>query len=375
MPRNPAPPKSGASTALSGPPSLEARVVLLTGPESGRKLAEVESLVRKAADESYADFDVETVGGGSMTAERVLSGVSTAPYGAGKRVLVLRDTQQMDAEEQKRLAAGLGTVPTSSLLVLHTGTPVMEDGKVRRQTVVAPELSNAVKKLGRIIDFALPRTDDLRAWLTAEARALGKTLAPDAVALLAQMPGEDLATARTELAKAAAYAGDAPAITGADVEATMTRGSDDVIFKLCDAVGMRRTPEALGHVATLFRGGQRAESVAPRTLVLLARQIRLLSQFRYLSERRLGGRGSAAVPPDVLALLPSDGAASILTNPRTAWMADRYLAQARNFSGQELADRVQRLMHADLTLKGIIPGGDDPRAVLQRVVVEICEKR
>ncbi len=35
-----------------------------------------------------------------------------------------------------------------------------------------------------------------------------------------------------ELAKAAAYVGDAPVITGADVEATLSRGPDDVIFKL-----------------------------------------------------------------------------------------------------------------------------------------------
>jgi DNA polymerase III delta subunit len=222
------------------------------------------------------------------------------------------------------------------------------------------------------MDFALPKADDLRGWLTKEARALGKTLAPDAMAQLLQLPGDDISRVGTELAKAAAHAGDDPVISGADVEATLSRGADDVIFKLCDAVGMRRTQEALGYVSALFRGSQRPESVAPRTLVLLARQMRLLAQFRYLGERRMAGRGAGPVSPEVMALLPGDGAGGMLTNPRTSWMADKYVNQARNFTGSELAERMESLLNADLSLKGVIPGGDDPRMVMQRLVVELC---
>lgn len=379
-------PRSAGSAASSGGASKkaaspargvaadsgEARVFLLTGPEAGRKSAEAQALATRHADADFADFDVETIDGGAATADRVLAAAATYPLGAGKRVVLVRDTQQMEAEEQKRLAAGLDKVPPTGLLILHTGSPVVEDGKTKRQSVVLPEMANAVKKIGRVLDFALPKADDLRAWLQQEARALGKSLAPDAIALLSQLPGDDLARAGTELAKAAAHAGDAPVITGANVEATLTRGPDDVIFKLCDAVGMRRTPEALGHVSTLFRGGGRPESVAPRTLVLLARQIRLLAQFRYLGERRMAGRGAGPISPEVMALLPGEGAGGMLANPRTSWMADKYVSQARNFTGAELAERLEKLLQADLALKGAAPGGDDPRALLQRLVIELC---
>jgi DNA polymerase III delta subunit len=87
----------------------------------------------------------------------------------------------------------------------------------------------------------------------------------------------------------------------------------------------------------------------------------------------LGRRGSGpGLPPDIAALLPSDGAAASLANPRTAWMADKYMSQARNFSGVELLDRLEKLLQADLALKGIAPGGGDPHLVLQRLVVELC---
>ncbi|MBC8104521.1 MAG: DNA polymerase III subunit delta [Cytophagales bacterium] len=367
-----APARPGAkSTHPTGTPGA-ARVFLLTGAESSRKIGEAQALVTAHADAEFVDFDVETMNGAITTADRVLGGVATYPLGTGKRVVLVKDSHQMELEEQKRLAAGLASIPAAGLLILHTGTPITEEGKIRRQSVVVSELVNAVKKVGQILDFAAPKADDLRGWLIQEARALGKTLAPDALAQLAQLPSEDISRIGTELAKAAAHAGDDPVISGADIEATLSRGADDVIFKLCDAVGMRRTQEALGYVSTLFRGGQRPEAVAPRALVLLARQIRLLAQFRYLGERKMAGRGAGPVSPEVMALLPGDGAGGMMTNPRTAWMADKYVGQARNFSGGELATCMERLLQADLALKGVVPGGDDPRMVMQRLVVELC---
>jgi DNA polymerase III delta subunit len=348
------------------------RVILLTGADTDRKTAAGHALLTRHVDPDFFDFDAETLDGATASAEQVLSAVATVPLGNGQKVVYLRDTHQIDPEAQKRLADGLGRIPASGLLVLGTGAPVVEEGKVRRGSVVVAELTAAVKKLGEIQDFPAARTDDLRAVLLAASKEMGKTLDPDALSALAQLPPDDAGRVRTELEKAALHAGTATRITLTDVEATLSRSPDDVIFKLCDAVGGRRTAEALGYLQSLFQTGARPESVAPRTLVMLARQIRLLAQFRYLGEKRLIARGSKGLPADVAALLPGDGAASILANPRTAWMADKYLGQARNFAGGELAERLERLLHADLALKGAVPGGDDPRALMQRLVIELC---
>ena len=364
------PPKTAKPelVAPAGPP----RVLLITGNDSGKKKAEAQRLMENAVSPDFADFDAETLDGATTTADHALSAVSTVSLGDGKRVALVRDTNQMDTEEQKRLAASLGKVPESGLLILHTGTPISEDGKVKRGSVVALELSNAVKKVGQILDFALPKADDARDFLAQAAREAGKRLSSEAAALLSQLPADDVGRLVTEVAKAAAHAGDAATISAADVEAVLSRSPDDVIFKLCDAVGARKTAEALGHVSTLFRGNGRADGVAARALVMLARQIRLLAQFRYLGEKRMAGRNANPVSPDVLALLPADGAGGMVANPRMAWMADKYVNQARNFSGAELAHRMERLLHTDLILKGIEPGGDSPQIVLQRLVVELC---
>ena len=125
-----------------------ARIFLLTGAEPAKKNAEVQRLVQKAVDDSFADFDVETMTGNTATAERILSAAGTVPLGEGSRVVVVRDTQQMESEEQKRLAAGLARIPQSGFLILHTGSPVIEDGKTKRGTTVEITLTNAVKKSG-----------------------------------------------------------------------------------------------------------------------------------------------------------------------------------------------------------------------------------
>lgn len=365
----PAPRSSKAATPTR--PDGDARVVLFTGGEQRRKVAEAESRFTRAADPDFADFDAEMLDGNNATADGILSAVATVPLGSGKKVVLVRDTQQLDTEEQKRLAAGLGSIPASSLLLLLSGVPIVEDGKTKRASVVATELSNAVKKLGDVVDFAPPKAEDMRGVLVQHAKALGKNLDPDALTLLIQIPAEEATRAGMELEKAALHAGSAPKITRADVEATISRSPDDVIFKLCDAVGTRKTTEALEHVATLFKGGAKPEAVAPRTLVMLARQLRLLLQFRWLGENRMAGRNAGPLTPYAQQLLPTDGAVSTLSNPRMSWMGDKMVGQARLFTTAELTERLEKILEADLALKGALPGGDDPRALLQRLIVAL----
>jgi DNA polymerase III delta subunit len=364
--------KSTAKTKELVVPEGPPRVILLTGSDSEKKKTQAQRLLTEAADQDFADFDTEILDGSHATASGALSSVSTIPLGSGKKVILIRDVNQMDTEEQKRLAAEIDRVPAGGLLILHTGSPIFEEGKAKRGSVVATELANAVKKVGQMLDFALPKADDSRDYLLQAAREAGKKLSSEAISLLSQLPADDVIRLTTEVAKAAAHAGENPVISAADVEAVVSRSPDDVIFKLCDAVGMRRTGEALGHVSTLFRGGGRADGIAARALVMLARQIRLLAQFRYLGEKRMAGRNASPPSPEVLALLPADGAGGMVANPRLSWMADKYVNQARNFSGAELAVRLERLLMADLALKGVEPGGDSPQIVLERLVVELC---
>lgn len=363
----PAPRKSAAPTRPDG----AARVVLFLGGEQRRKTAEAEARLKETTDPDTADFDAETLDGATTTTDTILSAVATVPLGGGKKAVLVRDIQQMDTDEQKRLAAGLGAIPASGLLLLLSGPPIVEEGKVKRGSAPATELVSAVKKVGEVIECALPRADDLRGQLIGLAKALGKRIEPDALALLCQLPPDEVSRAGRELEKAALFGGDSPSVTRADVEATISRSADDVIFKLCDAIGTRKTTEALEHLATLFRGGAKPEAVAPRTLVMIVRQLRLLLQFRWLGENKMAGRNAGPITPQAQALLPTDGALATLGNPRMSWMADKLVGQARLFTSAELMERLEWVLEADLALKGALPGGEDPRALLQRLVVSL----
>src|SRR4051812_14599224 len=105
---------SAASKPAPPPPAPgEERVVLLTGAEAGRKHAYAESLLKEKVAPDGQDCDSEIMDGTTAAADRILSGVASAPMGEGRRAVLVRDTQQMTAEEQKSLAEGLASIPAS----------------------------------------------------------------------------------------------------------------------------------------------------------------------------------------------------------------------------------------------------------------------
>jgi len=350
---------------------LETRIVLITGTQSAEKAKLARELTTRV-DSDFADFDSETIAADGIPIDRLLSAVSTAPFGDGKRVVLVTHAEQLDDATQKKLASGIDKIPSSSLMILLTGEPVIEDGKAKKGTTVITELSTAVKKHGKLADFGVPQKDDLRAYVERLAKARGKQLRPDAIALFMDLPADDMRRLETELGKLFDYMGDEVVIHASDVTEVLTRGPDEVIFKLCDALGARRGGEALRLLDSTFQMGTKPDGTALRVLTMLARQIRLVHQARILLEYRMIGRGAVPLSAEVAAMLPADGIKATLANPRMAWMGDKLATQAKQWTFDGLEAALVALEHADGALKGIVPGGDNPREIIEECIIRMC---
>jgi DNA polymerase III delta subunit len=186
------------------------------------------------------------------------------------------------------------------------------------------------------------------------------------------LPADDMRRLETELGKLFDYMGDEVVIHASDVTEVLSRGPDEVIFKLCDALGARRGGEALRLLDSTFHIGTKPDGTALRVLTMLARQIRLVHQARILLEYRMIGRGAAPMSAEVAAMLPADGIKATLANPRMAWMGDKLATQAKQWSFDALESALIALEHADGALKGIVPGGDNPREIIEECVVRMC---
>lgn len=350
---------------------LDTRIVLITGTQSAEKASLARTLATRV-DADFADFDSETIAAGGVPIDRLLSAVSTAPFGEGKRVVVVTHAEQLDDATQKKLVSGIDKIPGTGLMILLTGEPVIEDGKAKKGSAVLTELVTAVKKHGKVVDFGVPQKDDLRVYVERLAKARGKQLRPDAIALFMELPADDMRRLETELGKLFDYMGDEVVIHASDVTEVLSRGPDEVIFKLCDALGARRSGDALRLLDSTFHIGTKPDGTALRVLTMLARQIRLVHQARILVEHRMIGRGAAPLSAEVAAMLPADGIKATLSNPRMAWMGDKLAMQAKQWTLDALEAALVAIEHADSSLKGIVPGGDNPREIIEECVIRMC---
>jgi hypothetical protein len=109
----------------------------------------------------------------------------SVPLGEGKRAVLVRDTQQMDPEEQRKLRPIVAD-PAVRFLILHTGTPIVEDGKRSEPAWSSPNWLPAVKKAGRVEEFGLPRRPTSAMWAVRE-RGAGRDAGARRAAVLAQL--------------------------------------------------------------------------------------------------------------------------------------------------------------------------------------------
>lgn len=321
--------------------------------------------VRQAAG---AEPDVAALYGNGTTCEQIAGELANLSLlGAGK-VVVVREAQRLRAPEQNRLAALLPRLGAGSLLVLLAGEPTY-DSRTRRRKVLGEKLESAVRAVGVTIEFPTFREQDAERWLLTEAKEAGLRLDPQAAAQMVLLAGADLLRLRNELAKVLAYAGTAGQVSVEEISQVVSRSPEATIFELIDAIGDRRPDQALAALKILLDAGEPEQ----RILVLLARQIRLIWQAKYLAERGFVKRSGVNVPPEVARdLLPRDSSLNVMGQLQRPFLREKLLRQAQAFSWPALRQGLERVLAADLAFKGIEGEVDNPRLMLEMLVLTLA---
>ncbi len=234
--------------------------------------------------------------------------------------------------------AMLGSV---ELLAAGNALVVVDVTKSGTKKPSQKRLSEAITAAGGAVkDFQSPKGNGLAGWVEREARDRGLDLAPGAAKEIAQRVGgfvqENDATrqfqtrnASMELDKLALYRETAP-ISVEDVRALVPEALPGTIWGFADAVGERRTAQALGLLERLL-----ATTAEPVLVVVLHRRVRELLE---LGDRI--GRGAN--------LATAARAMGINSEYRAGTLA----AQARNWTTDELAGALDGLVELDALIKG-----------------------
>lgn len=349
------------------PAKTTANLHLVCGSEEYLVKENARRLVKELSPKGGADFAVEIVDGTVTRADeavkaiyRVLEAVNTLGFFSSEKLIWLKDAnffgtdKTSDAAIVKEAAGELAEVvkkglPAGVKLVVSAG-----EMDKRRAFYLA------CNKLGEVVVFdAIDPTKD-RDWegkvtdfITAHARALGKSVGRPAVAQLIELNGANLRQIETELEKIAAYVGDRAAIEAADVRAVGSASREAIAWDLNDAVGQRDLGKALRLLDRLLFQGEEVIGL----LFAIASRVRQLLILRELVDRKLlrpGGeymqlKGQLdRLPASVRDEMPTDRKLNpLLQHPFPVF---KTLQQTANFTRPQLIRAMEWLLETNQQL-------------------------
>ncbi|HYY45184.1 MAG TPA: DNA polymerase III subunit delta [Actinomycetota bacterium] len=290
----------------------------------------VEEALERVRAEAGCDALSEVSFDATADVAEITNALETPSLLGGKRLVILRDVQDLKKDAAERIAGYLeAPAPETVLILVATGRS---------------KLDGPAKKAGTVMALEAPRGRALIRWLKERARVHELKLDDAAAWRLLDAVGTDLRELDGALEQLSTALGPGARAGSADVRRAFPRLADERIYVLTDALGERKLAEAMATLRRLIDQGE-------EPLVLfgaITRHVRLL-----LIARRVADRGARA-------------AADVLGMP--SWRAERTTRQARAFTEEELSRALSLLAEADVDIKsGEVP----PEAVLDRVVFEI----
>lgn len=368
------------------------RVYLYTGESDIRRREAVDDLIGKLIDPSSEGFDLEVVDGEETPASSILSSVTTAPFASERKVVVVERADRLSQEDQEKIAAFLPRLPSLSCLILLAGEDTTsrakqsqpkqkekedededegeEDATEKKQKKgLSSVLQKAVKSHGAVINFAKMKSDALGRIACSLASRLGKKLDPRSAAILSRSVEGNAVLLEREMEKLATYVGDRDTITMADVEAVASRSPEDRVFALIDAIGSKKSGEAMRLLDETLAASPKPENEVHRILALMARHFRMLYQLRFLKES--GIRQLTAIPEEIEDLLPKESSVLSLAD----WQRGKMFSQVGYFSTGQLRRCLQGVLECELATRGLGAETASNRLSLEMLVVRLCGLR
>jgi DNA polymerase-3 subunit delta len=210
------------------------------------------------------------------SANAIVNECQTLPMFAERRLIIVHDIDAIKADDSAVLAAYLADPSDHSTLVL-VGTKPNQRLKV----------FSTAKKIGRVDIFKGIYANRVPAWIQSRARAEGVRIDPDAARLLGDVVGTDLAALSEAIERLILFVSKSGAdkidshIKLPDVETCIARTRMHTVFELTDALGRRRSDDALRILTAMLD----AREPPLRILTMIVRHFRRLWDARRVLDR------------------------------------------------------------------------------------------
>jgi DNA polymerase-3 subunit delta len=216
----------------------EMRALYLIAGTDGAKIDATRVRLRARAEREAGGDALEVFepgeGKGMPDHEALLTAIPAMSLMESRRYLLADGVERWRERQLQAVAAAVADLPPDLTLVL-----------IARAKAPA-KLVKAVKAAkGEIHEFEAPKARELPRLLVADAQRLGFHLEPAAARVLVDRMGANPVRLQNELERLALWAGDAGAVTAADLEAMIADTSEAAVWSLSDALLERDAATAL----------------------------------------------------------------------------------------------------------------------------------
>jgi DNA polymerase III subunit delta len=321
---------------------MTASSYLVKGDDASLVAQEVRALLAEVVGERDHSLVVEEIGGGSgddINVGAVVDACLTPPFLIDRRVVVVREAGRLVTADVPRLVEVVKDPLPSTVLILVGGGG----------TVPAP-LVKAVTAAGKVIDVAVNRPGDRKAWLHEHLRHAPVKLEPQAAQLLGQHVGEDLGRVEGLLGALAAAYGPGARISVKDLEPYLGEAGNVARYELTDAIDRGDPPAALSVLHRMTDAGG-----------LSAVEVLFSLHRHYANMLALDG-----------ATISSGEEAAQLLAVNSAFVGKKALEQSRRLGSARIGHAIELLAAADLDVKGAT--GLPPELVVEILVARLSRQ-
>ncbi len=245
-------------------------VYLLMGEEPYYPERACDEIVAHALAESERDFNQTIFYGIDSDAEKVSSEARSYPMMSERRLVVLKEAQNMKTLEALSAYCASPTDSTVLVILLHGASLDKRKGLYR-----------TISKTGVILESPALKDYQMPSWIISYYGARGLEIAPDAAALLAESTGPDLSRVAVETDKMLKNLPEGTVrISAADIERNVGISREYSIFELTKALSARNAPAALKIAA--YIGEQPKFAMPPATAAIFNHFGRILRYESFL---------------------------------------------------------------------------------------------
>ncbi|MDZ4677930.1 MAG: DNA polymerase III subunit delta [Oligoflexia bacterium] len=238
-----------------------ASLYFLHGEETFMVDESLEKIKEKVLTGGAADFNYSVFYASDADVESICDAVETLPMMSQRRLVIVKQAQDLSASELERLTVLVEKPVESTCLVL-----------VASKADMRKKFFKLFESKGVMVKFQKPFENQLNPWITYIAKKYSKELSPEAAELLKESVGSNLTDINNELCKAAQYVGERSRIEVDDIRATVSRIRVHTVFELVNCMGNGDCANSFTHLAHLLDSGQNEVGV----LAMIIRHFRIL---------------------------------------------------------------------------------------------------